>query len=393
METTVAFEGLRCLACGRTHDHTVSVCPVCTGSLVSVYDATALSEYSSGRSPPTPIPEPELPSLGAGETPLIELPGEFGDGASVLLKAEGQTGTGSVRDREMRLGVGLAGALGRQTCALPSTGNGAQSAAAYAARAGLDLEAFVPSRTTFTNKAMINAHGAELTVVGGRYPDAYEAFTEAADTHSGSGEPPREVEQEEESAATDESAGWYSLAPFETPYRHDGARAIAYELYAELGAVPDRVLVPTGHGTTLAGLHRGFRELVAAGAAATVPRLYAAQAAGCAPLPGADQSAPVEHPDTICDPLEVPDPRGGRHVLAAVEATDGRVLAIADEQLLAAATGLTERGVPISATGGAALAGLGELAVEPDETVVVIDPVSVDREADLLRSHLMSKGR
>ena len=390
METTAAFDGLRCLACGRTHDHTVSICPVCTGSLVSVYDATALSEYSPGRSPPTPIPEPELPTLGAGGTPLIELPGEFGDGASVLLKTEGQTGTGSVRDREMRLAVGLARALGSQTSALPSTGNGAQSAAAYAARAGLDLEAFVPSRTMFTNKAMINAHGAELTVVGGRYPDAYEAFTEAADTHSGSGETARE----EQSAAPDESAGWYSLAPFETPYRHDGARAIAYELYAELGEVPDRVLVPTGHGTTLVGLHRGFRELAAAGAAATVPRLYAAQAAGCAPLAEAtDEPASVEHPDTICDPLEVPDPRGGRHVLAAVEATDGRVLAIADEQLLATATGLTDRGVPISATGGAALAGLGELAVESDETVVVIDPVSVDREADLLRSHLMSKGR
>ncbi len=148
-------------------------------------------------------------------------------------------------------------------------------------------------------------------------------------------------------------------------------------------------MAPTGHGTTLVGLHRGFRELVVAGATERVPRLYAAQAAGCAPLV---DDAPIEHPDTVCGPLEVPDPAGGRYALAATEETDGGAVAVSDERLLAAATGLTERGVPVSATGGAALAALEELSIAPAETVVVIDPVSVDREADLLRSHLMSKG-
>ena len=147
-------------------------------------------------------------------------------------------------------------------------------------------------------------------------------------------------------------------------------------------------MVPTGHGTILVGLHRGFRELVTAGATERVPRLYAAQAAGCAPL----VDAPVEHPDTVCGPLEVPDPAGGRYALAATNETDGGAVAVSDERLLAAATELTERGVPVSATGGAALAALEELSIAPEETVVVIDPVSVDREADLLRSHLMSKG-
>ncbi len=146
-----------------------------------------------------------------------------------------------------------------------------------------------------------------------------------------------------------------------------------------------------GGEMSVVGLDRGFRELAAAGVIERVPRLYAAQTAGCAPLPS---DAPVEHPDTVCGPLEVPDPAGRRYALAATEETDGGAVAVSDERLLAAATGLTERGVPVSATGGAAPAALEELelSIGPDETVVVIDPASVDREADLLRSYLMSKG-
>ncbi len=169
METTAAFEGLRCLDCAREHGPAARACSDCGGPLEPAYDETVLD----GERPPTPIPPARLPDLGARETPLVAL--EEYD-ASVVLKSEGQTGTGSVADREMRVAVGLARALEAETVALPSTGNGAQSAAAYASRAGLGARAFVPSRSTFTNKAMVNAHGGEMSVVGGRYPDAYQAF-------------------------------------------------------------------------------------------------------------------------------------------------------------------------------------------------------------------------
>lgn len=187
---------------------------------------------------------------------------------------------------------------------------------------------------------------------------------------------------------------WRSLAPFETPYRRDGLRAIAYELVGALGAAPDAVVVPTGHGTAVVGIDRGFRELLAAGLIAASPRLYAAQAAGCAPLAAATAGVPatVEQPDTVYGPVELPNPAGGSYALRVLERTRGAAVAVTDKESPAAATSLTARGVPVSATGGVGVAAVGEIAVAPGETAVVIDPVGPDREADLLRSYLTGTG-
>jgi threonine synthase len=82
-------------------------------------------------------------------------------------------------------------------------------------------------------------------------------------------------------------------------------------------------------------------------------------------------------------------------VLDALEATDGGGVAVEDKELLEAGTSLAQEGVPISATGATAVAGLQQLADEQDfsgEDVVLVNPATANREADVLRSHLMSKG-
>jgi threonine synthase len=52
--------------------------------------------------------------------------------------------------------------------------------------------------------------------------------------------------------------------------------------------------------------------------------------------------------------------------------------------------------VPASATGGAAIAGVQALAedgsISDGETVVLVNPATANREADVLRSHLMKQG-
>jgi threonine synthase len=159
--------------------------------------------------------------------------------------------------------------------------------------------------------------------------------------------------------------------------------------------------MPVSHGLALVGLDRGFRELAATGWIDERPRLYAAQAAGCAPIAdawaeGAGTVTPVEHPDAICGPLEVPDPAGGNVVLDALGASDGGAAATSDDGILQAAVDLAGAGVPASATGGAAVSGARSLAAdgafEASETVVLLDPATVNREADILRSHLMKQG-
>lgn len=394
METAAGFLGLACLSCGTTadaHDHR---CPECGGILDPVYDDQALAraherlfEEPAGVDGGLAQYEGVLPfdgetlvTLSEGGASIVSCPAladEIGVGR-VLVADESHNPTGGLVDRELALGVTAARETGAEAVALPTTGNGGQAAAAYGARADLDVECFVPSRSVFANKALINVHGGEMSVVGGRYGDAVEAF-----------------------AAASEGASWYSLAPFETPYRHEGAKTLAYDLVRALDVTPDAVVHPTSHGTGLVGLEKGFREIEDTGYADTVPRLYAAQPDGCSPLVEAfeaDASThdPVEFPDTITGALEVPDPDGGHLVLDALSETGGGAVAVDDDTLLEGAVSLAGLGIPMSATGGAAVGGAESLADGPalgdDDVVVLVNPATANREADILRSHLMKQG-
>jgi len=387
METTEAFDGLRCIGCGTTHDERTSHrCPDCGDLLDAAYEHVATTADLSGHglrryAPLLPVPRESFVSVETGGTPLVDCPDlatELGV-ESVVLKDEGRNATGSVADRGLALAVTVAVHHGATDVALPTTGNSGQAAAAHAARVGLASHSFVPSRTPFVNKAMINVHGGDMAVVEGRYSDAAGTFADA-------------VADEE----------WYSVAAFASPYRHEGMKTLAYEIAEGRGwEAPDAVVHPTGHGTGVVGLQKGFRDLRKLDLIADTPRIYAAQAGGCAPVAdawerGAREVEAWDHPDTICGPLEVPDPVGGRQILEALAASDGAAVATGDEPILEGATSLAAAGVPASVTGGAAVSGAEALAhqdaLAPGDDVVLIDPTSGDKEADVLRSHLMRQG-
>jgi threonine synthase len=391
MQTTEAFASLRCLDCGATHDPTTpGRCPECGGPLDPSYDlnpdAVTRGAFETGDgdglaafADVLPFPEEALVTAGEGRTPLVAVPSladELGV-AAAYVKDEGHNTTGSVVDRGMALAVTAARERGVSDVALPSMGNGGQAAAAYAARAGLDAHAFVPSRVPFVNKAMVNVHGGDMTVVEGRYADAADAFA---------------------GAMADEE--WHSVAPVDSPYRHEGAKTLAYETAAGLDwTAPDAVVHPTGHGTGVVGLRKGGADLVEWGLADAEPRLYAAQAEGCASIAAWEEASdpePWDRPDTICGPLEIPDPAGGAYAVDALDATGGGAVAADDEAILAGAVTLAEAGVTMGATGGAAVAGARALAdrgaFAVDDVVVLVNSVTGNKEADLLRSHLMSRG-
>jgi threonine synthase len=197
--------------------------------------------------------------------------------------------------------------------------------------------------------------------------------------------------------------GWHSLAPFETPYRREGQKTLAYELAEQLDwTAPDAVVYPTGEGVGLVGAHAGARELADLGVVDDTPAVYAAQAAGCAPIveafeAGDDDTGVWETPDTICGGVEIPDPSGGSDVLAAVRESDGGAVATEDDETLEHAVGVAQsEGVELGATAGVAASGAAKLAdrgeLGPDDTVVLVNTLTGNAEADILRSHLMSKG-
>jgi len=161
---------------------------------------------------------------------------------------------------------------------------------------------------------MTNVHGGDMRVVGGRFPDAADAVDEQLETD------------------------YTDLGEFVTPYRHDGVKTLAFELVADLDAAPDVVIVPTGSGEVVAGIYKGFSELERVGAIDDVPKIVAAQAAGCAPIAAAierdlDEPEPWSTPDTICGELEIADPAGGAAAVEAVRESGGTAVGVEDDDI------------------------------------------------------------
>ncbi len=391
METTAAFEGLECTATGERFDPATSHHPD-GGVLDPVYDYSALEVDPAEMGTPAgyadllPFPRDRLVSLGEGTTPLVEAPGlaQELDVGRVLIKDEGGNPTGTFKDRGLALSVTAAREAGADRVGLSSTGNSAQSAAAYAARAGLDVQAFLPSRSAFANKAMVNVHGGDMRVVEGRLTDARDSFRDALADHGPDSDEP-----------------WYSVEPFDSPYRHEGAKPVLFETLAALDFEPPAaVLYPFEGGAGLYGLYKAARECRELGLLAKLPSLYACQSEGCAPVAeafeaGRGDTEPWEVPDTVCGGLEIPDPRGGDLVLEALRKTGGGAVAVDDDDILESAVAVNSReGVEAGVSAGAAPAAAWALADDfgPEDTLVLVNTTAGGKDADLLRSHLMGQG-
>ncbi|MCL9815367.1 threonine synthase [Natronocalculus amylovorans] len=396
METTPAFTGLQCTGCTETYGvETYDRCPSCGAPLDPTYDYDAVDTAAISEADPRngvwafdavlPFTAAAAISGAEGATPVVEttrLANEL-TVDSVYIKDEGRNPTGSATDRGMSVAATAvkrhASDADIEPIALPSTGNSGQSAAAYLG--GLDLRsyAFVPSRSAFSNKAMINVHGGEMRVVGGRYADAEDAVDQQLKTE------------------------YYPLQEFRTPYRHEGAKTIAYELFADFaGELPSHVFIPASTGEFVVGIQKGFSELQTLGLITETPKLIAVQPTGCSPLVaaverGLETPEPWAVPDTICGELEVPKPAGGALALEALAASGGTALHVDDSDILSSAVTIAKHEViEAGAGGGAAAAGAWTYAEEHGfdggETILLLNTESGLKTPDILRSHLMGQG-
>ncbi|WP_411968108.1 threonine synthase [Haloferax sp. YSSS75] len=388
MQTSDTFSGLVCTATGDEYDADVTGLSDADAPLDPTYDLDAVewdAETLSERPFDTmwryrellPFSDPVTANEGA--TPLVDAPA-LGDEAgvgSLRIKDEGRNPTGTFLDRGLSLAVTAAREADAEVVAHASAGNSAQSAASYAGLVDVRSYGFVPSRTPFPNKAMVNVHGGQMKVIGGRYPAALSALHEKL------------------------KSDWYTLQEFDNPYRHEGAKTVAYEIAERLDwTVPDWVVVPVATGELLYGVFKGFRDLSELGLVDDVPRLVAAQSVGCAPITtaweaGNDAVEAWNHPDTIVGELEIPDPAGGALALQALDASNGLAVSVDDDDALeSAVTAAQTAGVEVGVAGGVALAAAWELTDEFDEDddVVVVNTESGTKNADILRSHLMGQG-
>ena len=312
-------------------------------------------------------------SLGEGWTPLVT---RHWDGAPVRFKLESQMPTGSFKDRGTAVMLNHLLQVGVGPIHEDSSGNAGSSIATYAAAAGLRCRIYVPASAPRGKVVQIAAAGAEVRAI----PGTREAVTEAA------------------LAAIGES--FYASHNWH-PYFIEGTKTLAYELWEQLGfAVPDNILVPTGYGSNILGLDRGFDELIRQGEISRRPRLFAVQAENCSALAaawavGAADYVPFTPTATIADGIATVKPVRTAEVLAALRRSGGGVVTVPEAEIGPALKTLGRLGLfvePTAATAGAALSRLlRDRTIRPDETTIVVltghGLKATDKIAELLDLH------
>jgi threonine synthase len=134
-------------------------------------------------------------------------------------------------------------------------------------------------------------------------------------------------------------------------------------------------------GSLITKLAKGFGEFLKAGlVAGATPRLYGAQANGCAPIVrlverGGEAIEPVVH-HTIARSIAIGNPADGRFAAGAIRTTGGWAASVSDAELAAGIRLLAETtGVFTETAGGATVAAALSLAAQgklsPEDEVVL----------------------
>jgi threonine synthase len=314
---------------------------------------------------------PPRVSLGEGWTPLVA---RTWQGTTVHFKLESQMPTGSFKDRGTAAMLNHLIEVGVGPIHEDSSGNAGASVAAYAAAAGVPCRIFVPASAPRGKVVQIAATGATVTAVTGTRQDATEAALAAA-----------------ASGSFYASHNWH-------PFFIEGTKTLAFELWEQLGfMVPDNILVPTGYGSNILGLERGFDELARGGQIARRPRLFAVQAANCAAFAAAwemgfDEYVPIVPMPTVADGIATLRPVRIAEVLRAVRRSAGGVVAVPEAEIGPAAAALGRLGLYVEPTAATAAAALARLLADgtvrrDDSTVVVLTGhglKAADRISELL---------
>jgi len=277
----------------------------------------------------------DIVTMGEGCTPLLPVPFRA---ATLLVKQEQLFPTGSYKDRGAALLISHLRELGVERVVEDSSGNAGCAVAAYAARAGIACDIYVPADTSPAKTAQIEAYGAALHRVPGTREDTASAAMEAAAT------------------------AVYASHVY-NPWFLQGTKTFAYEVAEQLGwTAPDTLVLPAGNGTLLLGAYVGFEEMRRAGIVDRMPRLIAVQAAACAPLAdafarGMDGPAGIDATHTAAEGIAIATPARGAQVLAAVRATGGSFLAVSEQEIAASLKECCLGGWFIEPTSAAVVAG------------------------------------
>jgi len=326
-----------------------------------------------------PLPDDVEPvSLGEPETPILSLTRTAGraGAASLLVKDEGRLPTGSFKARGLAMAVTMAKHFGITRIAMPTNGNAGAALAAYGARAGIETIVICPTETPEINVRETAAYGARVYVADGQIDECGRLVAEGA-----------------------AQGRWFDCSTLKEPYRLEGKKVMGFELAEQFGwKLPDAIFYPTGGGTGLIGMWKAFAELEAVGLIGPQrPRMFAIQAAGCAPIvrayeAGEEFAERWEGAATMATGIRVPKAVGDFLILRAVRASGGAALAVEEEAIVQAVEDVArDDGILLCPESGAVVAGwrlaLDRGLVSRDETVLLFNCANGNKYPLPDRSH------
>ena len=363
---------LRCRNCGHlTEAAPQAICFECMGPLEPSYDESRpLPDRETIAARPAslwryrewlPFEGEPVYAREVGWTPLIEAPRiarRLGVARAWVKNDSVSHPSLSFKDRVVAAAINAAASFGIRTIGCASTGNLANAVAAQAAREGLDAWIFIPHDLEVGKIVNTSIFAPKLVRVRGTYDDVNRLCAQVADRF-----------------------GWGIVNVNLRSYYGEGSKTMAFEIAEQLGwRLPTAVIAPMAGGSLVTKLRKGFAEFTNAGLVeGTAPRVFGAQASGCAPIARLVQNGGElvpEIPHTIARSVAIGSPADGRYAAKAIIESGGWAAHVSDEELVEGIRILAEDvGVFTETAGGVTVAAALALAAEgrfvPDDEVVL----------------------
>ncbi|MDP3386926.1 MAG: pyridoxal-phosphate dependent enzyme [Eubacteriales bacterium] len=279
-------------------------------------------------------------SMGEGLSPLVMLDKDL---PNLMVKMDYMMPTLSFKDRGAAVLISKAKELGIKKIIQDSSGNAGTSIAAYAGRAGIACDIYVPENTTAKKVNQIAYHGANVHLIEGSREDTAKAALEAVE----------------------EGDGFYASHVY-NPFFYEGTKTFVYEIFEQLdGNMPDALIIPTGNGTLLLGAYYGLKELFTMDLIDRIPRLIAVQSENCAPIYKAFKQDKMlvdaaDNIGTIAEGIAIAEPKRGKQILEAIRATGGEVILAPENKILDTRKYLAKKGFYVEPTTAATFAAFFE---------------------------------
>ena len=349
---------LVCRACGATHPEATGRWRCGCGAPLDVdFEGAIDTRRITGRPPGMWRYREALPisadhhvvSFNEGFTPLVQA---RIDGRPLTVKQENLFPTGSFKDRGASVLISRALELGVEKVVEDSSGNAGAAVAAYAAKAGMACEIFVPESTSPGKLAQIRLYGANLIRVPGSREATARAAMEAADRH-------------------------FYASHVWNPFFFQGTKTYAFEIWEQLGFYgarcpdrPHRARHPADRRLSwIPGPpeERFDRQATQNDRRAGPPAAPPSTGCGGIDSPGIPHASSG---DTLAEGIAIAEPARASQILDIVRETGGEVVSVTDHEIEKALLEICNQGLYAEPTSATAIAAFSKVPASVDECIV-----------------------